>query len=168
MMRDPSSRKRSYGQRAAASADLGQESDMAEKQGTTAAPETIAASAEQLAQAKAQGFAEGKAEGLKEGAAGERARIEAILGCEAAVDRPTMARHLALKTASSSEEATALLAVAAKETPDRPKNALAAAMDNVANANVGVAPGAADLAARPRKSAADIYTARRAQVHAIK
>lgn len=62
--------------------------------------------------------ADGKAEGMKEGATAERERVQGILGCDAAKNRPAMSFHLALKTQQTVDEATALLAVSPEEKPE--------------------------------------------------
>lgn len=123
LMRDPSKRKKSYGQRAAASADFSlQEQQMSEEKKDGAAATTTATNE---ANARAEGVKEGKAAGVAEGVSAERARIAAILGCEEATGREAMASHLALKTATSPEDAKGLLAVAPKHAP---KAGLGAAM----------------------------------------
>lgn len=59
----------------------------------------------------------------------ERQRVQAILGCEEAKERGNFASHLAFNTGMSVDEARALLAVAAKETPAKAAgNPLEAAM----------------------------------------
>lgn len=90
-----------------------------------------------------------------------KARVQAILQCEAAKDRPQLAAHLAFATDMAPDEATALLAKAGVETPAAPVNALAAAMP----ANPRVGADAEDPAGgKPRiKSSAEIYQMRAKQ-----
>ena len=87
-----------------------------------------------------------KASGHSDGIAAERARISAILGCTEAAGKPKLAQHLALKTATSADDARSLLAVAAAEAPAAsdnplaaPPNLLKAAMENGKNDNPKVA-----------------------------
>jgi signal peptide peptidase SppA len=82
--------------------------------------------AEGLTEGREAGFAAGKAEGAKDGyeagategrrmgAEDERARIKAILSHPEAVGREASARHLALNTSMSVEDAAAVLAGVAK------------------------------------------------------
>jgi signal peptide peptidase SppA len=84
--------------------------------------------AEGLTEGREAGFAAGKAEGAKEGyeagaaegrrmgAEDERARIKAILAHPEATGRETSARHLALNTSMSVEDAAGVLAGVAKST----------------------------------------------------
>jgi hypothetical protein len=51
-----------------------------------------------------------RAEALREGASLERARITAILGCDAAKNRPVAAQNVAMETEMSVEAATNFLA----------------------------------------------------------
>ena len=70
----------------------------------------------------------------------ERTRIRAILAHSEAEGREALARHLALETAMSTEEAAALLAVAPKQVPAMlaAPNPLAQAMATVTNPKVGI------------------------------
>lgn len=67
--------------------------------------------------ARAEGKTEGHAAGLKEGATAAVTRINAILGCEAAKDRPKAALSAALKTEMTAEQAAAFLADLPAEAP---------------------------------------------------
>lgn len=53
------------------------------------------------------------------GAVSERARIKAILTCEAAADRPKLARQVALETDLPADAALAIIGAAASETATR-------------------------------------------------
>ncbi|MER9522504.1 S49 family peptidase [Mesorhizobium sp. M0292] len=68
-----------------------------------------------VAAALVKGTADGKAEGAKEGAATALARINAIIGSDAAKTRPMAALNAALKTSMSADEAGAFLATLAEE-----------------------------------------------------
>ena len=68
-----------------------------------------------------------------EGRKGERERIRAILGCEEAKGRETLARTIALETDMELEAARKLLAAAQPES----KNSFAEAMARVKNPEVG-------------------------------
>jgi signal peptide peptidase SppA len=84
--------------------------------------------AEGLTEGREAGFAAGKADGVKEGyeagaaegrrmgAEDERARIKAILSHPEAIGREASARHLALNTSMSIEDAAGVLAGVAKST----------------------------------------------------
>lgn len=71
----------------------------------------------------------------------ERERISAIIGCEEAKGKSTLANHLALNTQVSVDDAKAMLAVAAVEQAAAPKptetNHFAQAMNSTQNPNVG-------------------------------
>lgn len=95
---------------------------------------------EQHEAALASARAEAQANGEKSGrAAGEKAaaeRIGAILGCEEATGRESLARHLAFNTDMSAESAKATLAASAlAPAPKTPSNGLDALMDG--NPKVG-------------------------------
>jgi len=75
------------------------------------------------------------ARGQEVGAKAERERIRAILTCEEAHSRPTLARQLALDDTVSLETARKILAHAAKESTG---SQFAAAMAALGNPNVGV------------------------------
>ncbi len=68
------------------------------------------------ADARASGYAEGVSAGVER----ERARFSAILDSEAAKGRETLARHFALKTSMSPEDAAAALAAASVEAAPAP------------------------------------------------
>lgn len=77
--------------------------------------------AEQVADNAAAASVEtARQEGYAEGVKAERTRIEAILGCEQAAQRPKMSNHLAFKAAMSVEDAQAMLAVAGVEVVETP------------------------------------------------
>jgi len=116
--------------------------------------------AEGLTEGREAGFAAGKAEGAKEGytagaaegrrmgAEDERARIKAILAHPEATGRETSARHLALNTSMSVEDAAGVLAGVAKST-----SIAARAVETVTGAshvgdvpNQNMQPGAASWA----------------------
>jgi signal peptide peptidase SppA len=84
-------------------------------------------------------------------AADPRARIKAILGCEAAKKRQGLANHLALETDVSAEQAEAILNASAEEGAAAAGNprgdALATAMANARNSG-GVKPEASTVATR--------------------
>ncbi|RWP69581.1 S49 family peptidase [Mesorhizobium sp.] len=95
-----------------------------------------------LVTGKEQGKAEGKAEGIKEGAAGERARVVAILGHDNAKERPKAALAAALDTDMSAEQASKFLGnlnaeVAPVSDVGAPKGMLKAAMRGSENPEVG-------------------------------
>ncbi|HSH27167.1 MAG TPA: S49 family peptidase [Wenzhouxiangella sp.] len=77
----------------------------------------------------------------------ERDRISAILSCDEAANRPKMAHHLALKTATSAEDAKGLLAAAAEEQP--------ANHDPLASAMQGQSPGVSSDDGAPEIEASD-------------
>jgi len=106
------------------SAQLKQETLMnQEAKKEDAAP--IVASAEQLAAERTSGMKSATE------------RVKAVLTCEAAKDRPSLAQHLAFDTELSAEQAQALLAKAAPEAKAATVNQLAAAMSGIQNPNVG-------------------------------
>lgn len=165
------SKRKSYGRAAANAQDLTNghlpgRIDMDEKD-KGAAPATQA----QLDAARAEGKAEAQADADKAAkiaaeaqASGDaKARVKAILGCEAAKERPALAQHLALDTAMSAEDAIGVLAKAAKETVT---NSLAAKMPQ--NPKVG-ADGDGSSGAAAAVDTAGIYAARRSNtLHAVK
>lgn len=120
--------------------------------------------------AKAAGIAEGKAAAAAEVTAAAKAatdRVKAITTSEAAATRPALAAHLAYETALSVDDAVALLAKAGPETTPA-ANPLAAAMAGT-NPKVGAdGEPKADASPLPVISAADVYGARKAQIHAVK
>ena len=71
---------------------------------------------------------------ISEGRKGERERIRAILGCEEAKGRESLARTIALETDTDPEAARKLLAAAA---PAESRNSFAEAMARVKNPEVG-------------------------------
>ena len=94
-------------------------------------------SAEAHASALTAARAEGKTEGEKAGASTERARIKAILTCEAAAERPTLARTMALDTDMTADAAGTILAAAAKETGGAPAAGAALAQREAAAPQIG-------------------------------
>lgn len=119
---------------------------------------TPAFTAEDIEKARAEGSASATAEltpkiaaASKDGASAERARVAAILDSPEAEGRSASAKHLALKTTQTSEEAIALLATMPKEAATS-KNPLADAMGKIPNPQVG-----ADVE-RKDKTAASIDT----------
>lgn len=71
----------------------------------------------------------------------ERQRVDGILSCEEATGRDALAKHFALKTAMSVDDARAALAAAPKVEKGAVSNGFVAAMDNSDNPNVGVDGG---------------------------
>lgn len=133
-----------------------------------------AAQAALIAEARAAGLAEGKTAATTEATAAtatatkaaskaERERVHAIQTCEAAKGKPSLAAHLALETEMTVEQAQALLAKAAVETPDKPTNVLAGAMANVPNPKLG--PDGQPVTDQPRqvKSSAEVIAFRNKQ-----
>lgn len=80
----------------------------------------------------------------------ERARIAAILNCEEATGRRTLAEYLALKTEDSVEQARSILAASPKEgEAAKPgQDQLAAHMEKLGNPNVGVSAEPGDETAQ--------------------
>lgn len=78
-------------------------------------------------------------EGTATGRTDERARVAAILGHEEAKDRPALAKSIALETDMSPEAAAKVLAAAAKETAEAPKDksTFEKAMDASGNPELG-------------------------------
>ena len=170
------SKRKGYG-RAAANAQFSQENHMEEGKG--AAPNAPAAITQAdvdkaVAQAREDErkkvAAEAEAKATKDATAkadsDAKARIDAILSCDEAKDRPTLAKHLALKTSTSLEDAKGLLAASAKETSGNPLDAA------MRGRNPNIAPGATgggEPAVVPIESADEIYARRQAQtLHAVK
>lgn len=93
-----------------------------------------------------------------EAAAAERARIDAIMGCEEATGRESLARHLAFKSSMSADEAREMLAAAPAAAPaaaaaaDDDADPLTAAMAVVEQPEVGATGGNP----QPELSAADV------------
>jgi hypothetical protein len=87
------------------------------------------------ASGKAEGFAAGKVEGLSEGANLERVRISTILSCAEAKGRTDLANHLAFKTSIAPAEVATMLAASPVE--DSRSNPFFAAMNAIANPQVG-------------------------------
>jgi ClpP class serine protease len=107
------------------------------------------------------------------GASAERDRISAILNSDEAKGRSKLAAHLALKTATTVEDAKSMLAAAdvvdaANTNPlGASKNLLAAAMATVDNPTVGADDGRKDGAdSAKQKTPAEIEAAQVAQVKA--
>lgn len=90
-------------------------------------------------------------------AAAERERIAAILGCDEAKERASLASHLAFKTGSSVDDARAILAASAVEkvAPADDKSAFLKAMDDDQHPEVGASGPAKDEPA-PTSAAAII------------
>lgn len=103
------------------------------------------------------------AEPAKAKAEDSRARIKAILDCEAAKDRPNLARHLALETDLDAETAAAVLAKASAETAPSGQldTALAREMAKPGNA-AGIKPEASSDGKRETFVAFAERTAKRA------
>lgn len=105
--------------------------------------------------------AEQAASAAHEARMAERARINGIQSCEYAKGREKLASHLALSTDLSVEAASAILAAAPSEAPEKPasagasQNHFAAAMDASKNPQVGAdATGDAQTAEQTAASAA--------------
>lgn len=82
--------------------------------------------ADQAAREKAEAAQAARAEGTTQGATAERARISAIMNCEEAKGRETLANHLAMNTDDSPEKAKATLAaspVATAAVPEKKETA---------------------------------------------
>ena len=92
----------------------------------------------------------------------ERARISGILTHAEAEGRNALANHLAFNTTSSVADAVAILAASSKATAPA-ANALAAAMANVPNPNVGAdgKPAAAPGTAATQLNHSNIYNSRK-------
>lgn len=96
-----------------------------------------------------QAVAEAKAEGVREGATAERGRISAIMDSDEGKARPKAARHVALNSAMSVEEAKTFLAGLDEEKQEAPapaeseapapagKSAFAQAMEATPNPDLG-------------------------------
>jgi len=142
-----------------------EKTEMTTKAEQDAAAQARAAEMEEVKKAaKAEGIAEGTAAGKTEGAKAERERIGAILSCEEAKDRGTLAAHLALKTDNSLDSAKALLAAAPKQAAGSP---FLAAMDALKNPQVGADNADVTTSAeKPSINAASIF-ASRAQASAV-
>lgn len=137
----------------AASLNFNEEDDqMAKEQEAGITEETLAAA-----------VAAAKAEGVKEGSQAALARINAIIGSDAAKARPVAALNAALKTSMAAEEATAFLATLPEEKPAAvapvkdeaagvPKKLFEAAMDGSANPDLGAG---ADPKAKGEQSTAE-------------
>lgn len=85
----------------------------------------------------------------------ERERIAAILGCDEAQGRASLAQHLALKTSTSLEDARATLAASALEVAPKSESPFQAAMDSDQHPEVGAGAAAVDEPA-PTSAAAII------------
>lgn len=146
------SRVRIYGMRVSAKAPTTTPA-MAATEGAIimATPDNTAATAAQLAEAEARGraaaeaesaklIADAQAKAAKEAAEAAQARISGILSHAEAVGRRAQAEHLAFKTATTVEDAVAILATAQKETA-APENLLAKAMAKIDNPTVGADGG---------------------------
>lgn len=92
-----------------------------------------------IASARADGEKSGQTTGSAEGKAAERARIGAIMGCDEAQGRESLARHFAFSTDMDAEAAKAALAASPKAAPAEAKepNRLEQAMDTQKNPQIG-------------------------------
>ncbi len=128
-----------------AAGSLSQEGIMAEKQSTEAAAGALTAE-QQATHAAAITAArdEGMKAGRTEGITAERARISAILSCEEAKDRSSLASHIAFHTDMAAEDARKMLAAAPAQAAQAAADPLAQAMSNVANPKVGADAGNVD------------------------
>jgi capsid assembly protease len=95
--------------------------------------------AAEIEAARVKALADGVAQGRTEGRTAERARVNAILGCEEAKGREGMARTVAMETDLDAEAAKKLLAASPVQTEK--KNPLVDAMNKVPNPNVGAGGG---------------------------
>ena len=139
---------RIHGMRAAATARIPAPSALLDEGVETMTDQERAAQAALIAEARAAGVTEGKTEtaataakAAKAAADAERKRVSAIQTCEAATGKPALAAHLALETEMTVEQAQALLAKAAVETPAVPANALAERMAGIPNPKIGADGG---------------------------
>lgn len=121
------------------SADEQGEDEMNDKAnaGSTVSKETHDAA---VTAARTEGQTAGKADGVKEGTTAERARIGAILGCDEAKERGSLASHLAFETDMTADAAKAMLAKSAKEAA-APVTATIAARTNGQGADVALGGG---------------------------
>lgn len=179
LMRDPSKRK-SYG-RAAVSAQSTMETlDMSTPDKPAAATAQPAAFTQaQLDAARAEGLAQGKKEATTEAQAtataatqasaadAAKARIKAIMTCDAAAKRQKLAAHIAYDTDLAPDAAATMLAASAEEAVTTPTNALAAAMPK--NPAVGVGVDAASGDGKPKiESSDELYARRRAAIRPVR
>lgn len=98
-----------------------------------------------------------RAEGEQQGAQAATARIKGILMHADAAGREAMAQTLAFDTDMSIEQAAKVLAVAptaSQESPAKPPNPLASAMNNVPNPHLGPAGDGAELSDQQKIDAA--------------
>jgi capsid assembly protease len=83
----------------------------------------------------------------------ERARVSAIMGCDEAKGRETLANHLAMNTDMSADAAKAVLAAApkadAKPADSKATNAFEQAMNKDKHPNVGADSTASESGAEP-------------------
>lgn len=110
------------------------------------APQGVTQEAHTAAVAAAR--AEGMAEGRKAGATEATARIGAILGCDAAKTKPTLAKTLALDTDMSADAAEKVLAAAAPEVPAATTTHEDIGARSAGQAEFGAAPPAGSVAER--------------------
>lgn len=108
---------------------------------TGATPSAVAPDADALAAARAEGHAAGLAEGKTLGAKEAAERIGAILGSEEAKANPTLAAHMAFKTASSPAEAISALIAAGR--------AVAPSVPSIAERAAGLAEFGGSFEGRP-------------------
>lgn len=143
---------------AAAGLSISQETTMTDKTAAelaNAAKHTDAQLEAACTKARTEALAEGEKKGRGEGVTAERERIRGILTAAEAKDRPQLAASLAFEPDMSVEQASRLLAKAAKESSNG--NAFAALMNKLPNPKVGVDAGAESGAEKPRIDTAEIY-----------
>lgn len=129
----------------------------------TPTPAAAGPTTEETARANAAAAEAANAKLQADAAAAATARIQSILGHAEAADRRSFAEHLAFKTTNSVEASIELLKAAAKETKGS-TNALAEAMAQVPNPNVGAdaSSSSGDKNQRPAVlTSAEVFARRR-------
>lgn len=129
-------------------------SDGAFHMATESKNQPSAAASEATQEARQAGYDAGKADGIKEGMSAERERVQGILACDAAQQRPAAALNLSMNTQLTVDEAQKVLAGLPEESkPEATKGGGSHFADAMRNGNPEISGDAAADAERPGEDA---------------